>query len=99
MVMMILRTLLVIFVSVLLKVLYDTISCYWVTPMRIKRIMERQGVCGPKPGFLTGNILDMTSLISIAVSQDMKSINHDIVGRLLPHFVLWSNQYGISNFF
>ncbi|XP_020217905.1 cytokinin hydroxylase [Cajanus cajan] len=92
--MVILTTLLVIFVTVLLKVLYDTISCYWLTPMRIKRVMERQGVCGPKPRFLTGNIMDMTSLVSRAVSQDMKTINHDIVGRLLPHFVAWSKQYG-----
>ncbi|KAG4958592.1 hypothetical protein JHK82_035286 [Glycine max] len=94
MAMVILTTLLVIFVTVLLKVAYDTISCYWLTPMRIRKIMERQGVHGPKPRFLIGNIIDMTSLVSRAVSQDMKTINHDIVGRLLPHFVAWSNQYG-----
>lgn len=98
MAMVILTTLLVIFVTVLLKVAYDTISCYWLTPMRIRKIMERQGVHGPKPRFLIGNIIDMTSLVSRAVSQDMKTINHDIVGRLLPHFVAWSNQYGISLF-
>ncbi|KAK7316196.1 hypothetical protein VNO77_35018 [Canavalia gladiata] len=92
--MMILTTLLVIFVSFVFKVGYDNISCYWLTPIRIKRVMEKQGVRGPKPRFLTGNILDMASLVSRAVSQDMKTINHDIVARLLPHFVAWSNQYG-----
>ncbi|CAJ1947410.1 unnamed protein product [Sphenostylis stenocarpa] len=94
MVMVILTTLLVIFVSLVLKVGYETISCYWVTPMRIRKMMEKQGVHGPKPRFLLGNIMDMTSLVSRAVSQDMETISHDIVGRILPHFVAWSNQYG-----
>ncbi|XP_061369078.1 cytokinin hydroxylase-like [Gastrolobium bilobum] len=94
MVMVFLTTLLVILMTLLLKVAYDTISCYWLTPIRIKKIMEKQGVHGPKPRFLTGNIKDMASLVSIAISQDMKTINHDIVARLLPHFVAWSNQYG-----
>ncbi|KAE9449452.1 hypothetical protein C3L33_18657, partial [Rhododendron williamsianum] len=51
--------------------------------------MEKQGVCGPKPRFLTGNILDMASLVSKSTSKDMDSIHHDIVGRLLPHFLVW----------
>ncbi|KAK7266781.1 hypothetical protein RIF29_19436 [Crotalaria pallida] len=94
MVMAFLTTLLVIFVTLVFKVAYDTILCYWLTPRRIKKIMERQGVRGPKPRFLTGNIIDMASLVSTSISQDMKTINHDIVGRLLPHFVAWSTQYG-----
>jgi cytokinin trans-hydroxylase len=56
--------------------------------------MEKQGVCGPKARFLTGNLNEISSFVSKATSQDMKTINHDIVGRLLPHFVAWSNQYG-----
>ncbi|KAJ1412760.1 Cytochrome P450 [Sesbania bispinosa] len=87
-------TLLVIFVSLLLKVAYDTISCYWLTPLRIKKIMERQGVRGPKPRFLTGNILDISSFLSTSISHDMKTITHDTVPRLLPHFLAWSSQYG-----
>ncbi|PNY09328.1 cytokinin hydroxylase-like protein [Trifolium pratense] len=56
--------------------------------------MEMQGVRGPKPRFFTGNILDMASLVSKSTSHDMKTISHDIVGRLLPHFLLWSSQFG-----
>ncbi|KAL3619007.1 hypothetical protein CASFOL_037235 [Castilleja foliolosa] len=76
------------------KVLYDTVSCYWLTPRRIKKIMEKQGVRGPKPRFIVGNILDMASLVSTSTSKQMDSISHDIVGRLLPHFILWSKSYG-----
>lgn len=96
MMMMILTTLLVILVTLLLKVIYDTLSCYYLTPLRIKKIMEKQGVCGPKPSFLTGNLVEISSLVSSSTSQDMESINHDIVGRLLPHFVAWSNQFGMN---
>ncbi|PIN12023.1 Cytochrome P450 CYP4/CYP19/CYP26 subfamily [Handroanthus impetiginosus] len=78
----------------LLKLACETISCYFLTPRRIKKIMAKQGVRGPKPRFLVGNILDMASLFAKSISQDMDSIHHDIVPRLLPHFVTWSNTYG-----
>lgn len=88
-------TLLAILVTLLLlKLVYDTLSCYWLTPLRIKRIMEMQGVRGPKPRCFTGNIMDMASLVSKTTSHDMNTISHDIVGRLLPHFLLWSSQFG-----
>ncbi|XP_019087488.1 PREDICTED: cytokinin hydroxylase-like [Camelina sativa] len=90
----VLKSLLVIFVTLVLRVLYDTISCYWLTPRRIKKIMERQGVTGPKPRPLTGNILEISAMVSQSASKDCDSIHHDIVGRLLPHYVAWSKQYG-----
>ncbi|XP_073063838.1 cytokinin hydroxylase-like [Primulina eburnea] len=83
-----------IFLYIFLKAAYDTISCYWLTPKRIKKSMEKQGVYGPKPRFLVGNILDMTTLVAESTSKDMDSIHHDIVGRLLPHFIVWSKIHG-----
>ncbi|XP_010061877.2 cytokinin hydroxylase-like isoform X1 [Eucalyptus grandis] len=90
----ILTAILVVLLSLLIKGAYETISCYWWTPRRIKKIMERQGVRGPRPRLLIGNILDMASLVAKATSDDMDSIRHDVVPRLLPHYVLWSQQYG-----
>lgn len=92
--MMVLLAILVVFLFFFVRVAYETVTCYWVIPRRIRRIMEKQGVCGPKPRFLTGNILDMASLVSKSTSKDMDSIHHDIVGRLLPHFLVWSKLYG-----
>lgn len=82
--------------TLILRVLYDTLSCYWLTPRRIKKIMAGQGVTGPKPRLLTGNILEISAMVSQSVSKDCDSIHHDIVGRLLPHYVTWSKQYGMS---
>ncbi|KAJ4846612.1 hypothetical protein Tsubulata_033259 [Turnera subulata] len=91
---LVLSSLVVIFSSMFIKVAYDTISCYFLTPRRIKKIMEKQGVRGPKPRPLTGNILDVAALVSKSTSMDMDHITHDTVGRLLPHYVAWSKQYG-----
>lgn len=77
-----------------LRAVWVTMSCYCLTPRRIRRVMARQGVHGPMPRFLIGNLLDVTALVSKATSGDMVSTDHDIVGRLLPHYVLWSKQYG-----
>ncbi|CAN1295362.1 Cytokinin hydroxylase [Linum perenne] len=76
------------------KIVYETLTSYYLTPKRIKLFMEQQGIRGPKPRPLIGNIPDMSSLISQSTSVDCDHLHHDIVPRLLPHFVLWSQQYG-----
>uniref|UniRef100_A0A803M4E0 Cytochrome P450 n=1 Tax=Chenopodium quinoa TaxID=63459 RepID=A0A803M4E0_CHEQI len=83
-----------IFLSWFVRVTYETLSFYWLSPRRIKKIMEKQGVRGPKPRPLIGNILDMATLVSSSTSNDMPTISHDIVARLLPHYLLWSRKYG-----
>ncbi|KAF9593197.1 hypothetical protein IFM89_020493 [Coptis chinensis] len=77
-----------------LRVAYETISCYYLTPRRIKKVMQRQGVHGPKPHFLRGNLNEVASLLAMTTCNDMDSVHHDIVSRLLPHYELWSQQYG-----
>ncbi|XP_022992750.1 cytokinin hydroxylase-like isoform X2 [Cucurbita maxima] len=76
------------------SLLYHTLSCYWLTPRRIMRKMAKQGVRGPKPRPLLGNILDVAALLSKSTSSDMPSISHDLVPRLLPHYLAWSAQFG-----
>lgn len=77
-----------------LRAVVETVYCYWLTPRSIRKVMEKQGVNGPKPRFLVGNLMDMSSLTSKSTSSDMDCIRHDIVPRLLPHYVLWSEQFG-----
>jgi len=59
--------------------------------------MEKQGVCSLKPRCLTGNLNEISTIVFKATLQDMKTINQDIVGRLLPRFVACSCQYGMKN--
>ncbi|XP_022759932.1 cytokinin hydroxylase-like [Durio zibethinus] len=91
---MFLLTLLVLFISLVFKFVFSTVSWYLLTPRRIRNIMEKQGVRGPKPRGITGNIIEMFNLTSQSTLKDMDTLNHDIVGRLLPHYVNWSKSYG-----
>ncbi|KAG5222203.1 cytochrome P450 family protein [Salix suchowensis] len=93
-IMVLLTILSAIFLFSFCKVAYVTLSCYFLTPRRISKIMAKQGVRGPKPRPLIGNIIDVASFVSQATSKDMDHITHDTVDRLLPHYVAWSRQYG-----
>lgn len=80
--------------ALLLLALWVTVSCYFLTPMRIRRTMAAQGVHGPPPRPLVGNLRQVSALVAEANAGDMTSLSHDIVGRLMPHYVLWSETYG-----
>ncbi|PWZ25384.1 Cytokinin hydroxylase [Zea mays] len=78
----------------LTRAAWITVSCYYLTPARIRTILAGQGVHGPPPRLLVGNLHDVSALVSRATAGDMSCLSHDIVGRLLPHYVLWSKMYG-----
>ncbi|CAO2175328.1 unnamed protein product [Urochloa humidicola] len=78
----------------LARVAWVTFTCYYLTPARIRRILAGQGVRGPPPRPLLGNLRDVSALVADATAGDMPSLTHDIVPRLLPHYVLWSKAYG-----
>ncbi|CAD6265419.1 unnamed protein product [Miscanthus lutarioriparius] len=78
----------------LTRAAWITVSCYYLTPARIRTILAGQGVHGPPPRLLVGNLRDVSTLVAEATAGDMSSLSHDIVGRLLPHYVLWSKMYG-----
>eukprot|EP01018_Ginkgo_biloba_P037269 Gb_00446 [translate_table: standard] len=81
-------------VILVFKLLLNFIQAYWWKPRRIIKIMEKQGIKGPRPRFITGNLADMSRIRERKVAKDMDSITHDIVDRLLPHYVQWTNIYG-----
>jgi cytokinin trans-hydroxylase len=80
--------------ALLLRAAWVALSCYVLTPLRIRRIMARQGVHGPPPRPLIGNLRDVSAMMARTTADDMPSLSHDIVGRLMPHYVLWSETYG-----
>lgn len=56
--------------------------------------MERQGVKGPPPTFMVGNLITIANLREKEIVSDMECLSHDIVDRVLPHYVKYSRIYG-----
>ncbi|KAF2909220.1 hypothetical protein DAI22_11g010500 [Oryza sativa Japonica Group] len=72
----------------------------WLRPERLRQKLRSQGVRGPKPYFLFGNIPEMRRIQQLAKSAheqeagstDMFSSNY--VATLFPYFLHWSRVYG-----
>lgn len=67
---------------------------YWWRPRRITKMMLKQGVTGPASRFMVGNLAERNKMRKEAVQHDMHGVSHDIVGRLMPDYVQWSQSYG-----
>uniref|UniRef100_A0A453KSQ8 Uncharacterized protein n=1 Tax=Aegilops tauschii subsp. strangulata TaxID=200361 RepID=A0A453KSQ8_AEGTS len=59
----------------LLRAVWVTLSCYFLTPMRIRRTMAAQGVHGPPPRPLVGNLRQVSALVAEANAGDMTSLS------------------------
>ncbi|CAL5002005.1 unnamed protein product [Urochloa decumbens] len=78
----------------LTRAAWVAVTCYYLTPLRIRRALAAQGVLGPPPRPLVGNLRHVSALVAASTAAAMPSLSHDIVPRLLPHYVLWSKSYG-----
>ncbi|KAL6906015.1 hypothetical protein ACP4OV_003616 [Aristida adscensionis] len=72
----------------------------WLKPGRLRQKLMSQGVKGPKPSFLFGNIPEMRRLQQLARSdQEQEAGTSDrftsnYVASLFPYFQHWSRLYG-----
>ena len=72
----------------------------WLRPERLRQKLRSQGVKGPKPSFLFGNIPEMRRIQKLAMSDqevgagstDRFSSNY--VATLFPYFLHWTRVYG-----
>ncbi|XP_073017370.1 cytochrome P450 714A1-like [Primulina eburnea] len=87
---------------ILVVILSVASSCFvkiaWFDPWRIRRKLELQGIKGPKPRFLYGNVREMQR---IQVNSDAKKgetdgefVAHDYTSTLFPYFEQWRKEYG-----
>jgi cytokinin trans-hydroxylase len=65
-----------------------------LTPLRIKRIMNRQGVKGPSAYWVLGNILEMLKIRQAEAEKDMKTGDYDIMSHVLPYEAQNCQAYG-----
>jgi hypothetical protein len=65
-----------------------------VTPVRIKRIMNRQGVKGPQALWLLGNMPDILRLQRAEAEKDMKTGDYDTLSHIWPFHTRSCQAYG-----
>lgn len=64
----------------------------WLRPQRIRSVLRKQGIRGPKPSFPYGNISEMQRIHH----QPPVSVNSldKWVSSIFPYFHVWKQQYG-----
>ncbi|KAL6203594.1 hypothetical protein ACLB2K_027294 [Fragaria x ananassa] len=69
-----------------------------VRPKRLRSMITKQGISGPSPAFLLGNIMDIkkaarpSSITKAATSEPLTY--HNCAAVLFPFFEQWRKQYG-----
>ncbi|KAF8648845.1 hypothetical protein HU200_064546 [Digitaria exilis] len=72
----------------------------WLRPARLRRKLRSQGVKGPKPSFLFGNIPEMRKIQKQLVGSEQEQegakdwFSSNYVATLFPYFLHWSRVYG-----
>lgn len=67
-------------------------------PQRLRAALRKQGVSGPKPTLLLGNILEIKKARSAAAKNttDGAPDSHNCGSFLLPFFEKWRSQFGME---
>lgn len=68
-------------------------------PKRLRSKLEKQGIRGPPPTILLGNIPEMKkikleSMKKSEAKDQTPSIAHDWPSKLFPHIAQWRKEYG-----
>lgn len=96
------RVLVTIVLVGLISVLFRLCNALILKPKRLRSILEKQGIKGPSPTFLIGNLTDMNnskSTLSKRLPVGENGISHNCGDAILPSLQRWSKEYGMfSNF-
>lgn len=70
----------------------------WVNPWRLRRRLEKQGIRGPRPCFLYGNVPEMQRIQASSIkntgAENTGFVAHNYTSTLFPYFEQWRKQYG-----
>ena len=100
----------VLFAAVAVAVVAVVVHFYygvWRRTAEIRRKLRAQGVTGPPPSLLYGNLPEMQEIQLEAAAAAMASpphhasviVAHDYTSTLFPYFVKWRKQYGIIYYY
>lgn len=82
-----------ILVPIFLALIYK-IYCWLRRPQtEMQMMMYRQGISGPNPKFLLGNLLEMKKITDMAAKMN-SPVDENLEPRFFPYFVEWKKKYG-----
>uniref|UniRef100_A0A2C9V5Q1 Cytochrome P450 n=2 Tax=Manihot esculenta TaxID=3983 RepID=A0A2C9V5Q1_MANES len=90
---MLLSFVFIVFFGVVIR-LYNVLV---LKPKRLRSILKKQGINGPAPTFLLGNITDIKkaqSSVVKATSANDSPLLHNCAALIFPFFELWRKEYG-----
>ncbi|XP_065859267.1 cytochrome P450 714C2-like [Euphorbia lathyris] len=84
----------------ILGILFYIYSFYYAKPRQLRSTLQKQGITGPAPSFLLGNIPQIKS-IHLQQQTTQQKINHGTISHnwpstTIPHLHQWFHQYGSS---
>lgn len=71
---------------------FYSFNSLWLQPQKIRKILRQQGIGGPPPSFLYGNVIEMENLVK--QEKPKGPIKHDYTPIMLPYFNKWKKEYG-----
>ncbi|OAY23989.1 cytochrome P450 714C2 [Manihot esculenta] len=63
-------------------------------PKRLRSMLQKQGINGPPPAFLLGNIRQIQKTVSSVVKATDPPLIHNCAALLFPFLELWKEEYG-----
>ncbi|KAK9927635.1 hypothetical protein M0R45_024811 [Rubus argutus] len=68
----------------------------WFNPRRIRSVLHKQGIRGPRPSFPFGNVPEMQKMQSATkiASDAQQHLHHNWVPSIFPYLHKWENEYG-----
>ncbi|WCJ23049.1 Cytochrome P450 714C2 [Euphorbia peplus] len=89
---------LTVIVGGILGLVFYICSFYYAKPRKLRCTLQKQGITGPSPCFLLGNIPQIKS-IHLQVQKPQQKINHGTISHnwpstTMPHLHQWFHQYG-----
>lgn len=99
---------LIIFTVALMGVVWFLLHLYnsmWFKSERVRRKLWMQGIRGPSPSFIYGNLPEMQKIQTKAAAtaavrttpstpNNAEIVAHDYTSSLFPYFVHWRKEYG-----
>ncbi|BFG36649.1 hypothetical protein CerSpe_229240 [Prunus speciosa] len=78
-----------------LRVLFRLMKEMWLKPARIRSVLWKQGIRGPPPSFIAGNVPEMQKIQSSNQKpSDANHVHHNWVPSIFPYLQRWEQLYG-----